>query len=168
MSTWEIILLVVAINWLSPLLLWLYPLVMLLRKEFVFDGFYGPWAKFKLASPATDSWHTRRWRGWGGVGLYGFMCYRLIPNWNIFTRQRIILHEAAHCRQWAVLGLSFLLFYAAHVAWILVTQKLKGPPYTRHPYFDCWFEERARKAAGQRVVIPPRDWPGGKEDLWPW
>lgn len=168
MSTWEVVWLVIAINWLSPLLLWLYPLTMLLRKEFVFDGFYGVWAKFRLSESNATPWHVSRWRGWAGVGLYGFICYRPLSHWNIFTTQRIILHEAAHCRQWAVLGLSFCVFYAGHVAWILLTQKLKGPPYTKHPYLDCWCERSARKAAGQRADIPPRDWPGGQEDLWPW
>lgn len=168
MNTWEIVLLVVAINWLSPLLLWLYPLAMLATRDFVFEGFHGPWAKFRLVESEVSPWHSRLWRSWRGVGLYGFMCYRSLPGWSSFARERVVLHEAAHCRQWVVLGLSFYPLYMGHMAWILLTQKLKGPPYTRHPYYDCWLERRARKAAGQGVNIPPEYWPGGPEDLWPW
>ena len=47
MTAWEIALWVVVFNWVAPLLMWLYPLAMLLRGDFVFDGFYGVWAKFR-------------------------------------------------------------------------------------------------------------------------
>lgn len=169
MSAWEVALLVVAINWGAPLLLWLYPLVMtLVFKDFVFDGFYGPWARFKLVRFGMEPWHARMWRDWCGAGFYGFMCYRSYPDWTKFTMDRLLKHEATHCRHWAIFGLHFWFLYVGHTLWIFVTQRLKGKPYTKHPYYDCWSERLARKAAGQSLNIPPEQWPGGKDDLWPW
>ena len=53
----------VAINWVAPLLMWVYPLSMMwLFKDFVFAGFYGPFAKFKLATKDVEPWHARLWR----------------------------------------------------------------------------------------------------------
>jgi hypothetical protein len=164
----EAVLWVVAINWLSPLLLWIYPLSMtFIFKDFKFDGFYGVWAKFEMREFARETWHSRLWRGWGGVGLYGFMCYKPFPGMRIWAN-RLVKHEAAHCRHWLFLGLSFIFFYNGHMLWIWVTQKLKGKPYTKHPYYDCWSERLARKAAGQKVDLSPKEWAGGKDDLWPW
>ena len=58
--------------------------------------------------------------------------------------------------------------YIGHMMWILVTQKIKGAPYTKHAYYDCIFERLARKAAGQLVDIPANQWSWGDKDLWPW
>ena len=129
-----------------------------------------------------EPWHVKWWRGWGGVGLYWFMCYRdrVVSSDDAWVKQTIV-HEGVHCWQWAILGLLFPISYLLHMLWILVTQRFlsiagwrtyqfpteDGWPF-RHPYLDCWAERMARKRAGQQVDIPPQDWPQGKNDLWPW
>lgn len=157
----------VIVNWILPLAMFLYPLtMMLLFKDFVFDGFRGPFLKFRLSHRRTlEPWHARLWRDWAGVGLYGFMCYR---SFTLRKNKKTIDHEAEHCVHWLILGLSFYPLYLGHMLWILVTQRIKGPPYTKHPYLDCWSERLARREACQRVDIPPEQWPHGKKDLWPW
>lgn len=166
----EIVIWIVIINWVAPLLMWVYPLAMtLIWKDFVFEGFHGPFAKFRLANEDVEPWHVRFWKDWGGVGLYWFMCYKDRPSkadddWV----ERTILHEGGHCIHWAILGLLFYVFYASHSAWIFITQKIKGKPYTKHAYLDNWSERLARKRAGQTVDIPPNQWMHGKDDLIPW
>jgi hypothetical protein len=155
---------IVAINWGAPLLLWLYPLfMMLVFKDFVFSGFYGPFAKFKLATKAVEPWHARAWRDWGGVGLFGFMCYRDEDGkrddaWVA----RTVVHEGTHCWQWLFLGLLFYATYMSHMLFILFFQR------DRHPYMDCWAERMARKRAGQRMDFTSEEWPQGPKDRWPW
>jgi len=167
MTWWQIVLLVVGINWGVPLLAWLYPLPMwLIFKDFVFDGWHGPFAKFRLATDKdTDDpiepWHANAWRGWGGVGLHWYMCYR----WH---NPRTELHEGGHCWQQLACGLMWWVIYFVHMGWIVVTQRIKGKPYTRHAYLDSIWERMARKRAGQPVELTPKDWPHGKKDLWPW
>ena len=119
-----------AINWGALFLLWVYPLTMLAFKDFVFEGFYGPFAKFRLATKEdTDDpiepWHAKMWADWGGVGLGLFMCYRDRPTkaddeWVA----RTIVHEGTHCWQWSVLGISFFVIYKVHVLWIFITQRI--------------------------------------------
>jgi len=160
-----------AINWGGLLLLYVYPLAMTwLWKDFVFEGFYGPFGKFRLANTDLEPWHAARWRDWGGVGLGLFMCYRDRPGaQDDAWVARTIVHEGTHCWQWLILGLvGFFLSYFGHAAIIFVTQKLKGKPYTKHAYLDIWAERMARKRAGQLVDIPPDQWMRGPDDLWPW
>lgn len=151
------------INWGAPLLMWVYPLVMTwVFKDFVFQGFYGPFAKFKLATKDVEPWHARLWRDWGGVGLYWFMCYRDEDGkrddaWVA----RTVVHEGSHCWQW-LLGLLFIVSYWLHMGFIFLFQKSK------HPYMDCWAERMARKRAGQQIDFTPGEWPQGPKDRWPW
>jgi hypothetical protein len=153
-----------AINWVAPLLMFLYPLFMkLVFKDFVFKGFTGPFAKFALANKGVEPWHAKLWKDWGGVGCYGFMCYKdrddtLDDAWVA----RTIVHEGAHCWQFLILGLLQPVLYLGHSVFILIFQKSK------HPYLDNWFERAARKKAGQRVDIPRTEWPQGPRDRWPW
>jgi len=167
----EIILWIVAINWVAPLLMFVYPLgLKLWSKEFVFEGFYGPFAKFRLANEDTlEPWHAKMWKDWGGVGLFMFMCYRDLPEkWDDARVARTIVHEGTHCWHWLFFGLFFWFTYAGHSLWILVTQKIKGKPYTKHSYLDIWSERLARKRAGQLVDVPPDQWFDGKDDIWAW
>lgn len=167
MTWWQIVLLVVGINWGLTLLSWAYPLIMgLIFKDFVFDGFYGIFPKFRLATKEdTDDpiepWHANAWRDWNGVGLHWYMCYRR-------PHPRTIIHEGTHLWQQFFCGLMFWVIYFGHMLWILITQRIKGKPYTKHPYLDCVWERQARKRAGQLVDIPPSQWMHGKDDLWPW
>ena len=157
------ILLIVAINWGGLVLLLIYPLVMkFIWKDFVFDGFYGPFMKFKLADKHLEPWHAARWKDWWGVGLGLYMCYR-------YRDAKGEIHEGTHCWQWVVLGLiGFFIAYIGHSFLILVTQKIKGKPYTKHAYLDNWAERMARSKAGQTVDIDPKNWMHGENDLWPW
>ena len=163
----QIILGIIVINWGLTLIAWAYPLVMgLIFKDFVFDGFHGPFAKFLLATEEdTDDpiepWHAKAWAGWGGLSLHWFMCYTA-------HNKRMELHEGAHCWQQAACGLIWWAIYFGHMLWILITQKIKGKPYTKHAYLDIVWERMARKRAGQPVNIPPKDWPHGEGDLFPW
>jgi len=167
MLWWQVLLLVVGINWGVPLLFWAYPLVMWIGfKDFVFEGFYGPFAKFKLSPDANtgdpiEPWHAKAWKDWEGVALHWFMCYRKIG-------ERTEMHEGTHCWQQLAFGLLWWVIYFGHMLWILVTQKIKGKPYTKHAYLDCVWERQARKRAGQIVDVPPKYWMQGEDDLWPW
>jgi hypothetical protein len=168
MDPWGILAAAVAINWVAPLAQWLYPLyITLFTGDMEFVGFHGPWAKFSVR-PTAKAWHYNLWRNWDGVGLYGFLCYKPNSRWTPEYTQQVVKHEAEHCKHWVIFGMSFYLLYTVHMAWIYAVQKLKGPPYTKHPYFDCWSERLARKAAGEKVDIPPMEWPCGTTDLWPW
>ena len=74
-----------------------------------------------------EPWHAKWWRDWGGVGLYGFMCYRdRVDSGDDAWVERTKIHEATHCLQWAVLGLLFPVLYLLHMLWILVTQRIKA------------------------------------------
>jgi len=162
---------IVIINWILPLIMFVYPLfTMWIWKEFVFEGFHGPFAKFRLANEDLEPWHAARWRDWAGVGLYGFMCYRDLKGKHDDKKvQRTILHEGGHCWHWLILGLvGFIIAYYGHSFLILITQKIKGKPYTKHAYYDIWSERLARKRAGQKLNIPPEEWYWGKDDLIPW
>jgi hypothetical protein len=166
----EVLLWFVGLNWGAPLLLWLYPLFFMVAfKDFVWEGFHGPFGKFRLANEGLESWHAKWWKDWGGVGLYWFMCYRDRPGvvddaWV----ERTKLHEGEHCKHWAILGLLFYAAYLGHSVGIWVTQKIKGKPYTKHAYLDNWSERLARKQAMQIVNIDPLEWGDGVDDLWPW
>jgi hypothetical protein len=157
-----IILFVIVGNWLGSVIFWIYPLVMgLIFKDLVFDGWEGPIAKFRLAKKDVEPWHAKLWKDWWGVGLHWFMCYK-------YPNERGMRHEKAHCSQQLSCGLFWWFIYFGHMLWILVVQKIKGPPYTKHPYLDCVWERGARRAAGQPVDIPPDKWPDGPKDLFPW
>lgn len=108
-----------------------------------------------------EPWHSRLWVDWFGVGLYGFMCYRNLEG-DSKRATRTITHEGAHCIQWMIFGLMFLVIYLLHMLFIYFFQKSK------HPYLDCWFERWARKRAGQVVDMPRAFWPQGPRDRWPW
>jgi hypothetical protein len=155
------IVVVMAVNWGVPLLTWLYPLgMMFLFKDYTFEGFAGPFARFKLATKDVEPWHAKMWRGWGGIGSYGFMCY--IEHSDPASLARVIVHEGTHCWQFVILGLLQPILYIANVLFIYFFLRKK------HPYLDCWFERQARRRAGQQVDIPPAQWPDGPGDRWPW
>lgn len=158
------IVLVIAINWGAPLLMWLYPLgMMFLFKDFVFTGFAGPFVKYKLTTKDVEPWHAKLWKDWGGIGCYGFMCYKDRDDKSDDAWvTRTIVHEGTHCRQFLILGLLQPLLYLGHSGFIFFFQKSK------HAYLDNWFERQARKRAGQLVDIPREKWPQGTNDRWPW
>jgi hypothetical protein len=189
----EIAIWFVAINWGGTLLFWLYPLVMwLIFKDFVFEGFYGPFAKFRLVNKGEiddpiEPWHARAWSDWWGVCLHWYICYRDRPGkFDDALVARGLVHEGTHGWQQLALGLLFWVAYKGHMLWILVTQKIRHwwlkrkmhpegaeqPPdnvryYTKHAYLDCWAERMARGRAGQLVDVPPYQWPQGPADLLP-
>jgi hypothetical protein len=150
----------VGINWGAPLLTWLYPLLMMaFFKDFTFEGFHGPFAKFALATRNVEPWHAKLWKDWSGVGSYGFMCYK--PSDSVWMA-RTMVHESCHCWQFVILGLLQPILYIGHSAFIFFFQKSK------HAYLDNYFERMARKHAGQQVDIPPAQWSQGPDDRWPW
>lgn len=149
------ILWIIALNWGLPIVGFsLYFLfAWLVLRDFVFDGFYGPFLKFRLADK-LEPWHARLWRDWGGVGLHVAMVCR-------DETERTVKHEGTHlCQQ--LLGLIFWVVYFGHMGWIFAVQPRK------HPYLDCVWERQARARAGQQVDIQPVDWPQGQDDRWPW
>ena len=196
----EVVCWFVGLNWGLTLLFWVYPLVMwLVFKDFVFDGWHGPFAKFRLATKEdTDDpiepWHAKAWRGWWGVGLHWYMCYR-------YPHKRGELHEGGNCWQQLACGMLWWVIHFVNMGWIVVTQKirrwwilrklfkdgyvvskpkplgeykpataklLETWPYTKHAYLDSMWERMARKRAGQLVDVPPEQWMHGKDDIWPW
>jgi len=166
----EVLLWILGINYIAPLLTWVYPLfMMVVFKDFVWEGFHGPFGKFRLANKGLESWHAARWKDWGGTAMYWFMCYRDREGaYDDAWVERTKLHEGEHCKHFAILGAFFWLLYLGHSLLILVTQKIKGKPYTKHAYLDNWSEKLARKRATQVVDIAPSDWFQGEGDIWPW
>jgi len=171
----ETFLWIVAVNWGTPLLFVIYPVGMLLIfKDFKFEGFHGPLLKFRLVnrgeiSDPIEPWHAKLWGDWWGVCLHYCICYRDRPGkWDDAQVARGLLHEGAHGLQQCALGLLFWPAYLGHAFYIFIVQRVKGKPYTKHAYLDCWAERMARKRAGQRVDLSPEDWPRGEGDLWPW
>jgi hypothetical protein len=177
----EWILLAVACNWLLPILLTLtFASVMTwVFKDYVFEGVSHGLLCFRLVNEGKEEdelgnklepWHVKLWLDWAGMALPGVMFYRDRPGeWDDKYVERTKKHEGTHgLHMWILGGILFFLIYFSHMLWIFVTQKIKGQPYTKHAYYDCWSERLARKAAGQTVDIPPEDWSWGKKDLWPW
>ena len=137
----EVVCWFIGLNWGAPLLLWLYPLTMMvLFKDFVWEGFHGPFGKFRLANKGLESWHAARWKDWAGTAMYWFMCYRDKegPADDAFVAVTIE-HEGEHCWHWAFLGLSFYVFYILHSVWIWVTQKIRW----------AWIRATKERAVGQ-------------------
>lgn len=132
----EILLWFVSLNWGLTLLFWVYPLVMwLVFKDFVFDGWHGPFAKFRLATKKdTDDpiepWHAKAWSDWWGVGFHWYMCYR-------YPHKKGELHEGGHCWHQFFLGMLFWLLYFGHMGWIALTQKLLKPGLSKGLLFRC-------------------------------
>jgi hypothetical protein len=163
MSWYWWIILIAQFNWTLPLLSWIYPLFMtLVFRDFTFDGFSGPFARFKLAEKDVEPWHAKRWRDWWGMALFGFICYREIPGTTEKQVKQLFVHESVHCWQAIIGGLLYLLSYFAHMTFIYFFQ------IDKHPYLDCWAERMARRIAGQKVEFTPNDWPQGPNDRWPW
>lgn len=152
------------VNWLAPLLMWLYPLFLIVfSRDFTFKGFYGPFAKFALATQDVEPWHAKLWKDWGGIGCYGFMCFKDAEGtWDDAWLARTLVHEGTHCWQWAFLGLMQPILYILFSAFIWAFLKNK------HAYLDNPFERQARRRAGQQVDIPKEKWSWGPNDRWPW
>lgn len=96
-------------------------------------------------------------RGWVGFSLG---CHIFVKDFNKFRENRTLLHETRHCYQQYVLGVFFYPVYIAHSVWIWVFQRDK------HSYYANFLEIDARRAAGQRIRIPPFHWRNGVNDRW--
>lgn len=153
-----------ALNWILPWLFsFLYVQVLKLSGDIKLSHKVGLTSVYVLVS--KESWYAKLWSDWLGTGLFMVVIYRKSsPN----VDPVVITHELEHCHQWMKYGLFFVVLYFGHFSLILATQKLKGEPYTRHPYYDNWAEVAARKKAGQLVTIPPDRWRQGPFDLNPW
>ena len=162
MPWWQIAL-IIAANWLIPLVLcWSYALFSYWNGDFKYMGQYGPFAKFRLTYH-IHKWHDRLWRDWQGVGLFGFMAYRddIGPKDDARVA-RTVVHEGTHCWHWLLLGAVGYVAYLLHMVFIYLFQP------GLHPYLDCWSERLARKHAGQLVDVPKEQWPDGPGDRNPW
>lgn len=172
---------VITINWVIPFLLsFTYAAIMTwIFKDYVFEGIAYGMLCFRLVNPGAEEeevgdplepWHVKLWLDWGGLALMGVMFYRDKPGerddaWVARTK----VHEGNHGMWSLILGaVIYFSIYGGHMLGIFVTQKVKGKPYTKHPYYDCVFERLARGAAGQIVNLTPDQWTWGKKDLWPW
>jgi hypothetical protein len=171
----EIAIWIVSINWGLPIIgFGLYFLITwLVFKDYVFEGFHGIFPKMRLVNKGEiddpiEPWHAKLWKDWWGVCLHVAIGYRDRPGkWDDAQVKRGLIHEGTHGYQ-QLLGLIFWVIYFGHMGLILVTQKIKGKPYTKHAYLDCVWERQARKRAGQLVDIPPEQWKHGPNDIWPW
>ncbi len=138
----EILLTIIVANWVLPLIMWLYPLsMMLFFKDFKWEGFHGPFGKFRLANKELEPWHARWWKDWAGSAMYWFMCYRDRPGEadDAFV-ERTILHEGGHCWHMVILGvIGFYLSYIFHSLWIFITQKIRW----------AWIKATKKRAIGE-------------------
>ena len=72
---------------------------------------------------------------------------------------RTIKHETKHCFQQYALG---IFYFPVYLLIYLYTYLFGGKD--KHPYYDHPFEKSARKAAGQIVNIPRKEWSQGPVD----
>jgi len=167
MNWWQILLVVLAANWLIPgVLCWGYVLwLWKISHDIKFMGWkkvsFIPIAAWKLIS--KKSWYAKLWNAWKGTGLFMNIIYEDDPG----TRDdafvlKTIIHETRHSWQWVVLGGSFVIVYFGDCGFIYLFQQNK------HPYLDNILERDARRAAKERVDIPREQWIDGPNDRWPW
>jgi len=155
-------------NWLIPLILsWLYVLFAWIPGWIHFYGYVGglTWA-FDLQDETIDNWYTRAWAGWAGFGAMSVILLRDRPSQDE-RYGTTIAHEKRHSMQIWTLGLLQPILYITCSIFLFITAKMGMTPHI-HPYLDNPFELDARHAAGQKVDIPPDEWPRGPKDHWPW
>jgi hypothetical protein len=68
------------------------------------------------------------------------------------SQNQTLRHEVKHCYDSYIFGILFLPVYLLDGFYIYFFKK------DLHPYYDNWFELRARSAAGQQVHIPKSQW----------
>lgn len=157
--------------WLLPmtLIVWLFYVLPLMWKDLKFVG----WADLFVAHftvKSKHSWYAKVWREWlGWSGPCVVVTRDAVEEWPELpsseiekANQRTLKHELRHANQQFVFGPLHYPLYGLMSLWIWFFVKWK------HAYLDNPFERDARKAAGQRVNVPPDLWPKGPKDRWPW
>lgn len=144
----------------ATILVWLfYILPLVVSGEIGLVAWYKRGFIMQFVVLHDETWYSRLWRDWyGWSGPCVMICRFLEPE----ARERTFLHELEHCKQQFRWGLLFYPAYIVSSIWILLFRRNK------HSYYDNPFEVAARKAAGQRLDIPPSQWSGGSDDRWIW
>lgn len=96
----------------------------------------------------------RKTKQWRGMSVGWFIFYR---DEAAYADRQIRIHERQHLRQQLILGIFQWIFYLlmSVVIWISC--------HTLHAYMANPFELDARRAAGQKIDIAPKN-----GDRWPW
>lgn len=157
--------------WLLPatIICWLFYIIPLLMfEEIVFVQKLNTFTwEFKNHIDPT-SWYDGMWAKWSG---WSGPCVIIIRE-DIYSKpikiETIRRHEIKHGDDQFFFGLFFYPAYLINTLWILFTNLFKKEKNKRHAYYENWFEIRARKAAGQRIMIPREEWPNGPNDYNPW
>lgn len=158
--------------WLLPatILTWLfYILPLILLKEIEYVGMTD-FLVFKFINPIDPkSWYDQQWEKWGGWSGPCVMIVKPYVGPGGHSADIIIEdHENQHCRDQFWFGPLFYPAYVLSCLWIWISNFWKKDEDKQHPYYANWFERRARKAAGQDLIIPMNKWIDGKDDYNPW
>ena len=100
--------------------------------------------------------------GWYGFILAANVCVVDVPYREGDWWEKHLKHELVHVTQNFKWGVFFIPVYTACTLFIWLFQ------HAKHAYLDNPFEREARRAAGQKVDIPPDEWPDGPNDRFPW
>ncbi len=107
-----------------------------------------------------DGWfYDRFWKGrWAGVCMGLTIWYAD----GYHKHERTVKHERRHAMQCLALGIFQPIAYIGHSLYLWVFRR------DLHAYHNNFFEEDARREAGQKVKLTKDDWMDGPEDRWPW
>lgn len=99
-------------------------------------------------------------------GWWGFVLGSNIIYVDYFPKLALdkqhIKHEKTHVLQNYIFNIFFYPIYYLHSLYLWIFK------WEKNVYYDNFFERWARRAAGQRVDIPPEDWTNGPNDRCPW
>lgn len=139
---------------------WLYLLILILKGQ-VEEVKRGRYLTI-IVDLQNDAWLCRSQyeaKGWAGnaLGNCTFVVDDDGERW-----QRTVKHENRHNLQMLLLGVLQPVLYGLASAFIWVFLR------ALHSYYDNPFERDARRAAGQPVLIPRKQWMHGPRDRWAW
>ena len=158
--------------WLLPItiLVWLfYVLPLWAVGEIEYEGKADTFIWIFLNPIDPDSVYDKAWAKWAGQALPCAYIYAKHTTFNGPLYDQITkIHEVKHCKDQLLFGPFFYLGYAGHSTWLGVSNLWKKEEDKRHIYHENFLEVRARKAAGQRAVIPRDEWMDGPKDYNPW
>lgn len=119
-------------------------------------GYTTGWALVLLVPKGSRLFNHMSKSGWAGWSSGPFILLREDHETSAIS----ITHEERHVKQQLLFGVFQPILYIFSSVWIWLFKK------QLHSYYDNPFEVDARRAAGQKVKIPPEQWKNG--DRWAW
>ncbi len=130
--------------WALPLTLlaFIYVGLMVLTRQYKWQGIYGDAFVFKTRQTKMISLMKKIWRGWAGHAFGQVVVVKY--DTNFITGFRILCHEREHVNQCIRFGIFQPIFFVFMMFVLWLTRH-------GHPYYDNPFEIAARRSAGQEV-----------------